>query len=65
MAAASSYAWPSVVVYRGATLVKTRTIVKCDWSYNFGDLLERLGDELVKSFFCGQVLYVIMYEITS
>ena len=44
MAAASSYAWPSVVVYTEATLVKTRTIVKCDWSDNFGALLERLGD---------------------
>ena len=39
----SGYAWPSVVVYRGATLVKRRTIVKCDWGDNFGALLERLG----------------------
>ena len=29
MAAATSYPWPSVVVYRGATVVKRRTIVKC------------------------------------
>ena len=37
MAAASSYAWPSVVVYRGATVAKRRTIVKYDWSVdNFG-----------------------------
>ena len=34
MAAASSYAWPSVVVYRGATVAKRQTIVKCDWSDN-------------------------------
>lgn len=35
--AASSFAWPSVIV------VKNRTIVKCDWSDNFGFLLEKLG----------------------
>lgn len=34
--AASSFAWPSVIV------VKNRTIVKCDWSDNFGFLLEKL-----------------------
>ena len=45
MASATSYVWPSVVIYRGATLVKTRTIVKCDWSDNFGALLEMLGDK--------------------
>ena len=38
MAAASSYAWPSVVVYRGATVSKRQTNVKCDWSDNFGAL---------------------------
>ena len=46
MAAASSYAWPSVVVYRGATVAKRRIIVKCDWSDNFGALLEKLGHVL-------------------
>ena len=35
MASASSYAWPSVVVYRGATVAKRQTIVKCNWSDNF------------------------------
>ena len=40
MAATSSYAWPSVVVYRGATVAKRQTIIKCDWSDNFGALLE-------------------------
>lgn len=44
MAAASSYAWPSVVVYRGATVAKRRTIIKCDCSDNFGALLEKLGN---------------------
>ena len=39
IAAASSYAWPSVVVYRGATVAKKQTIVKCDWIDNFGALL--------------------------
>ena len=51
MAAASSYAWPSVVVYRGAMVAKRQTIVKCDRSDNFGALLEK--------FVC------IMYDITS
>ena len=46
MAAASSYAWPSVLVYRGATVAKRRTIVKCDWSDNFGALLKKLGHVL-------------------
>ena len=46
MAAASSYTWPSVVVYRGAAVAKRRTIVKCDWSANFGALLEKLGHVL-------------------
>ena len=55
IAAASSYAWPSVVVYKGATVIKRQTIVNCDWSDNVGALLE-------KSFFCGHVLYHgIMY----
>ena len=49
---AVSYVWPSVVVYRGATVAKRQTIIKCDWSDNFGALLE-------KSFFCGHVLYVL------
>ena len=46
MAVASSYAWPSVVVYRGAMVAKRQTIVKCDWSDNFGALLEKLGHVL-------------------
>ena len=46
MAAASSFVWPSVVVYRGDTVAKRRTIVKCDWSDNFGALLEKLGHVL-------------------
>ena len=51
MAAANSYVCPSVVVYRGATVAKRRTIVECNWSDNFGALLE--------NFVC------IMYDITS
>ena len=51
MAAASSYVWSSVVVYRGAMVVKRRTIVKCDWSDKFGALEEK--------FVC------IIYDITS
>ena len=40
-----------MVVYRGATVAKRRTIVKCNWSDNFGVLLE--------NFVC------IMYDIAS
>ena len=43
MAVASSYAWPSVVVYREAMVAKRQTIVKRAWSDNFGALLEKLG----------------------
>ena len=45
MATGSSYAWQSVDVYRGPTLVKRRTIVKCNWSDNFGVLSEKFGSE--------------------
>ena len=47
MATASSYAWPSVVAYRGATVAKRRTIIKYNWSDNFGALLEKLGHDHV------------------
>ena len=46
MAADSSFVWPGVVVYRGDTVAKRRTIVKYDWSDNFGALLEKLGHVL-------------------
>ena len=46
MAAASSYVWSSVVIYRGATVAKRQTIVKYDWSDNFGALLEKMGHVL-------------------
>ena len=46
MAAASSYVWPSM--HGGATVAKRQTIIKCNWSDNFGALLET-------SFFCGHV----------
>ena len=46
MAAASSFVWPGMVVYRGATVAKKRTIVKYDWSDNFGTLLEKLDHVL-------------------
>ena len=45
MATSSSFAWPSVVVYRGSTVIRRRTIVKCNWSNNFGIVLEKLGSE--------------------
>ena len=43
MAAGSGYAWPSVVVYKGARQVQRQTIVKYNWSDNFGAILEKLG----------------------
>ena len=46
----SSFAWPSVVVYGGPTVIKDGTKVKCDWSDSFSVLLEKLGvDESVGS----------------
>ena len=33
-------------LYRGATVAKRRMIVKCDWSDNFGALLEKRGHVL-------------------
>ena len=32
MATGSDFAWPSVTVKRGSTVVKGRSIVKCSWS---------------------------------
>ncbi len=43
MASACNYAWPSVIVLRGSTVVVDRTILKCNWTDNFGSVLERLG----------------------
>ena len=54
MATASSYAWPSVVVYRGATVAKRRTIIKCNWSDNFGVLVDKLGNE-----FANECMYYV------
>ena len=45
MATGSDFAWPSVTVRRGSTVVKGRSIVKCSWSDNFGILLEKVGSE--------------------
>ena len=45
MATGSDFAWPSVTVKRGSTVVKGRSIVKCSWSDNFGILLEKVGSE--------------------
>ena len=45
MATGSDFAWPSVTVKRGSTVVKGRSIVKCSWSDNFGVLLEKVGSE--------------------
>ena len=45
MATGSDFAWPSVTVKRSSTVVKERTIVKCNWSDNFATLLEKVGSE--------------------
>lgn len=43
MAAGSGFAWPSVAVYRGGSVIHRRAIIKCEWSDNFGALIERIG----------------------
>ena len=40
---ATSFAWPSVLVKRGNTVIKSRTVVKCTWEQIFGGLLQHLG----------------------
>jgi len=45
MATGSDFAWPSVTVKRSSTVLKGRSIVKCNWSDNFATLLEKAGSE--------------------
>ena len=45
MATGSNFAWPSVTVKRSSTVLKGRSIVKCNWSDNFATLLEKAGSE--------------------
>ena len=40
IATGSDLAWPSVRVKRGCTVVKGRSVVKCEWSNNLGTLLK-------------------------
>ena len=44
--AVSAFAWPSVVVKRGVTVVGVRSIVKAGWEENFGQLLCRYDEAL-------------------
>jgi len=46
MATGSDFAWPSVTVKRSSTVLKGRSIVKCNWSDNFATLLEKAGSEI-------------------
>ena len=39
---ATSFAWLSVLVKRGTSVVMSRTVLKCDWDQSFGSLLEQL-----------------------
>ena len=41
----SNFAWLSVTVKRSSTVLKGRSIVKCNWSDNFASLLEKAGSE--------------------
>ena len=41
----SDFAWPSVTVKQGSTVVKGRPVVKCSWSDNYGTLLEMVVSE--------------------
>ena len=45
MAMGSDFAWPSVTVKQSSTVLKGRSIVKCNWSDNFATLLEKDGSE--------------------
>jgi len=45
MAMGSDFAWPSVSVKRSSTVLKGRSIVKCNGSDNFPTLLEKAGSE--------------------
>ena len=45
MATGSDFAWPSVTVKQSSTVLKGRSIVKCNWSDNFATLLEKAGRE--------------------
>ena len=40
---ATSFAWPSILVKRGNTVIKSRTVVECTWEQTFGGLLQHLG----------------------
>ena len=50
---ASVNAWLSVLVLRGLSIVKPRTVVACDWTDSFGCLLEKTDmlfrEEVVES----------------
>ena len=50
MATGSDFAWPSVTVKRSSTVLKGRSIVKCNWSDNFATLLEKVGSEFLMIF---------------
>ena len=45
MVTVSNFAWLSVTVKRSSTVLKGRSIVKCNWSDNFATLLEKAGSE--------------------
>ena len=54
--------------HRGARVAKRQTIIKCDWSDNFGDLLEKLGDELVTIFhhvYTPSISYIVSRDLIS
>ena len=65
MAAASSFVWPGVVVYRGDTVAKRRTIVKYDWSDNFGALLEKLGHVLCMTSYPFIMIFILLFSLPT
>ena len=50
MATGSDFAWPSVTVKWSSTVLKGRSIVKCNWSDNLATLLEKAGSEFFNDF---------------
>ena len=38
---ATAFAWLSVLVKRGPAIVKSQTVIKCEWSQSFGSFLQQ------------------------
>jgi len=59
MAMGSDFAWPSVTVKRSFTVLKGRSVVKCNWSDNIATLLEKAGSEFLMIF-----IFIFIFKST-